>query len=301
MHISTNANTENYKKAARLAFISFLSNLPNFILVTIAAFTAHSAVVWVDVLVSFGETTHATLVWLVTWKMVRETGDKYNFGMERLEVFFSFICDLLVTVGMVGVAIGAVFNVFSPEASTSSVLLFCLLKCSNSTYDAIALWRQTKITKEYPSKLNETERITYRNSLISDVSVGALALICYLLRAYTFSLYLNPIISFALAIIFIVGYVKHMKTSFAEIVDSSLPIPRQDEIYDIVLSNRALVKRIASVNCRRMNDRTYIELTLVFADDVTYAQMGSFLSEIRPQIEALEPGCSVSVVIDSVK
>lgn len=298
MHISTNKNVENYKKASKLAFISFLSNLPNFILVTIAAFTAHSAVVWIDVFVSFGETTHALMVMLVTLKMIRETGDRYNFGMDRLEVFFSFVCDLFVAIGMVGVAIGAVMNFFSPELPTSSVLLFFILKCLNSTYDALALYRQTKITKEYPSKLNETERITYRNSLISDVAVGVLAIICYLLRSYSFATYLNPIISIVLAICFIFGYIKHMKTSFMEIVDKSLPIPRQDEIYDIILSNRQLVKRIVSVNCRKLNDRPHIEISLIFENDVTYEQMCEYLSQIRPRIRDLEPECLVCINIE---
>jgi len=280
MHISSNTNVENHKKAAKLAFVSFISNFPNFVLVLLAALTAKSAVVWVDVLVSFGETTHALLVWLVMWKMVRETGDKYNFGMGRLEVFFSFICDLLVAVGMLGVAVGAVINLISPEAAADSVLMFCLLKCFNSTYDALALRRQTKITKEHPSKLNETERITYRNSLINDIAVGALALICYLLRAYPFAVYLSPIFSIALAIYFIFEYIRHMKSSFEEIVDTSLPIIRQDAIYDIVLSNRALIKRISSVNCRRINDKTHIELTLVF--EAACIELGIFYADTLP-------------------
>lgn len=297
MHIRPNAHVENYKKATKLAFVSVVANLPNFILVLISAFSARSAVVWVDVFVSFGETTHATLVWLVTWKMVREMGDKYNFGMARLEVFFSFVCDLIVTIGMIGVAIGAAYSIISPEAPTSSVLLFCILKCANSLYDAIALAKQSKITKENPSKLNETERITYRNSLISDVSVGLLALICYLLRDLTFTLYLSPIVSIGMAIYFIYDYIKHMRKSFREIVDASLPIPRQDEIYDIVLENRELVKRIESVNCRRINNKSHIEITLVFHDHVTYGQIHAHLEKIRPQIEALEPDCFVCLVV----
>jgi len=298
MHISSNANTENYKKATKLALASVIANFPNFILVTISAFTSHSSVVWVDVLVSFGETTHAALVWLVTRKMVHETGDRFNFGMGRMEVFLSFICDLLVTVGMIGVSVGSLMNILTPVAPSSSVLMFCILKCINSTYDAIAFYRQDKITKENPSKLNETERITYRDSLINDVSVGALALICYLLRGYSFSVYFNPIFSIGLSVFFIIGYVRHMKVSFDEIVDASLPLPRQDEIYDIVLSNRDLVRRISSVNCRRMNNKTHIELSLVFADDVSYRQIAAYLTEVKQQVEILEPDCFLSIVID---
>ncbi len=297
MKLYNNLHADNYKKLEKLSLFAFLSNLPNFFIVTYSAIVGNTAVVWVDALVSLGETLHTMIVWLVAIGMRKESGDKYNYGMGRLEVFVSLICDIIISIGMFGVMFGAVYSIFYPEIPGSSLILFCIVKVSNASFDLYFLIKQVKICRTHNSKLNQTEKVSYRNALINDVTVGVVALICYIFKEHSFVQYLSPIVSIGLAIWFLTTYIRHVRVSIREISDASLPIKVQDDIYDAVIADLTLVKRVSAVNCHRLNDTTYVDVGVELQPDTTFAQTEQYLADIKARIRQVDDTAIVQLII----
>lgn len=297
MRIPKNENVENYKNMQKLALSEFIAEFPNLVLTFIGALAANTVIVWVDCINSFGRTLHTFIVFILAGKMKKETGEKYNFGLERLEVFVSFICDVLVIACMLTIFSGAVYCIIEPQKPSNSLLGVMILKASNITFDVIFLVNQVKICKEHSSSINDSELANCIRELSFDVIVAVVICISYFFRSEAWVCYLNPIVSIILLIYFFVVFSKRIAVSIGQLSDVSLPIKEQDEIYDIVLNYPKTVKRIDAVNCRKLNKKIYIDVCIKMKDGVTYGDQQEYLTLLERDIKVKYPESEIRLVI----
>jgi len=235
----------------------------------------------------------------MTRKMVKESGDKYNYGTERLEVFTSFICDLVILVAMLGLLAGSIYGIVNPTLPSNSILWFMILKGLNISFDIYFVIKGRKLHKIRQTKLTETELTVYKNNLIHDVLVGVAVALCFIFRTSMFSAYLSPCVGIISIAIFLWQYVKHMHGSFKELSDVSIPLDDQDNIFDIVLANKEHIKLIKSVNCHSLNSQVYVDVNVVFKDGTTYEEQVEFLDKIKTQISIKIQDPVVRLVLDN--
>lgn len=297
MEIYNSNQAEKYQKLKKLSLFAFILNAPNFICTLIAAIYANTIVVWIDTLVTLSETSHSFIVWMVAIKLCKNNADNYNFGYDRLEVFVSFLCELLISFGMVAMMLGAVWNIFNPYSPDTSIWVFCLMKVSCVIWDIVLYVKQVKNCKVNSTKLNQTEKTSYLISLINDSVMGVIAVICFVFIKYEFVQYFSPIASIILALYFLVCYFKHMRVSIFEITDHSLSKDKQKEIYNVISSQCEIVKEIISVNCRKLNNKTYIEISLIFNDEVIYSKIDEYLLNVKAKIKEIEPDSNVKLIV----
>jgi len=297
MRLKTNNNEEKYKKQEHMAFVSFLAEVSNFVFEIISAFTAHSILVIADCFASAETTAHALIVLLVSKKMRKETGDKYNFGVERLEVVISFICDLLVVVGYTVLFASAVYQIFHISPPSSVIGLFLILKTSNTAFDVVFLVQQGKIKKKNNSRLNQTEFAKVRNNLINDVATFVLVLLSFLFIDYKWSWYIAPIATVFLSVLFIAQCIMRIRKSFSELTDFSATIKNQDKIFDTVLEYKSNFDKINEVNCRYLNAKLYVEIDVDFPANYTYENQKNLLENIENDIRKDFEDCFVRFVI----
>lgn len=298
MKLVDQSTVKVYKAQIRTALLALIAELPNLILSIIISFSANSVLCWIDSVVSFSTVLHLSLVMFVSIKMARETGDKYNYGLERLEVFTSFICDLLISLVMLILLGTSIYGFFVLQYPTNNLLYFVIVKGANIAFDVGFLISGLRIQKKRKSRLNETEVNVYLNNLIHDSLIGITVVICYFLRDHKIAALLSPIVGIISILYFIYTYVKHIKKLVKELSDVSIPIKDQDEIFDIVLHNKEGIKRINSVNCHTLNNKLYVDIVLSFNDEITFDKQTKFLNDVKSQIIKRYKDATVRLVFE---
>jgi len=288
-----------YKKQLKTALFSWFCEVPNLIFSIILAFESKTILCWIDSAISLSVVIHFTIVVLITLKMIKETGDKYNYGMERLETLTSFICDMIIMLAMIGLLASSIYGFFVPQFPTVDLYKFFLLKCFNVAFDVYFFINGYLIKKKRPSRLTETEFLTYLSSLIHDSLILVTSLLCAIFRESLFAAYLSPAVGIISILYFGWEYVKHLKGSIEELADISIPIRLQDSIFDVVLENNEHISFITAVNCHRLNGKNFVDLSLKFKENTSYDEEMQFLENVKKQINEILPECSVRLVLEN--
>lgn len=299
MRAYRNEHADTYRKQEKTAWIAFLSEFPNLVISVVTAFFAGTLVCWTDCASSLESTTHCLLVALMSGRMKKETGDRYNYGMDRLEIFISFICDSLAVIGMLIIMVSSVYGLFFPQQPEESLLWFLILKGINMAFDLYFLFNQKKINRMHSSKLNESELKKSRYNLISDAAVGVAVLVCFVFRTQVWVAYLSPAFSIVMAAVFAAGYIRHISRSVTELLDAALPITEQDKLYDIVLQNRQMIRKIESVSSHRLNERVYVDICLSLLEQTTFAEQKELLAQLNRDIQQIMPGAEVRLLVQA--
>jgi len=230
--------------------------------------------------------------------MAKENGDKYNYGLERLEVFTSFICDLIISFTMLILLGSSIYGLICPTKPDDSLMWFTVLKSFNTAFDIYFLINGIIIVRKRKSRLNETEANNYLNNLIHDALILVACIICYFLRDKDVSAYLSSAVGLVSILYFLYTYFKHIRALRKELSDVSIPIKAQDELLDIVLNNRDNIKKIHGVSCHTLNGILYVDITISFQNDTTYEVQHNFLKNVKKEIQEKHPKAIVRLVIE---
>lgn len=296
MRLTPNKNVETYAMQSKVAKLGLIAELPNFIASFVVCFLSNTLIVWMDFFNSFQSTLHYGIVFMVSRKFSGDLSDKYNYGVERVEVFTSFICDILIIVGLMMMAVCSVINIIDPSAPSDNLLLFLILKVINIASDIYFVIQQRYLSRKRKSKLTETEVTSSIRYLIEDVVMLVVALVCFIFRDFQTAWYFSPVMCLILSVVLFVQCAKHLKSSFAELTDRALPIHIQDDITDILLETHD-IKHIYEVNCREMNSIVYVDLNVGFSDDTSYKQELEILDSVSERINTKFSNSNVSFVI----
>ena len=293
-----NENREIYKQQEKTAWFALASELPNLIASIVSSVFANTLLCWADTVTSFDSSTHCLLLALLSRKMKDEKGDQFNYGLSRLEVFSSFLCDSIALSGMIIVLISSVIGLFVPRQPSDSLLLFLILKGINISFDFYFLFVEKRIFKKHASRLNESEFIITHNNLISDTAVGVVVCICYLFRHQAWVSYLSPVSSILMAIVFLIGYTKHIAESAKELTDYSLPAEKVLEIQQIVEEAVQGTAEISSLQTHQLNRNVFIDLSLDMNDGATVANQKALLHKIQGDIARRIPDAKLRLTVE---
>lgn len=299
MRLFTNDFSKSYSIQCRVALIAFLLELPNLVLCAVNAIFANTLVVWADCAQSLGATLHCFIVFLVARMLKKDTGDRFNFGIERFESFISLLCDALLFMSYLSLIGIAVIGIINPSQPDDSLGFFLVLKLINIAFDFYLVISQKKALNARRSRLTETEYAKQKDELLHDIIIGIVVCICFFLRSYEWSWYFSPAFTIILCLFFVVGCVKRLKQVIADLSDVSLSIEEQDGLMDIILDHASEIKKIYSVDCRTMNHKLHVDVHLSFSDDTTYDSVQSVLAKIEKSILELYPDAVTRIVIQN--
>jgi len=298
MKIIDRSTKDVYKKQAKVAFLGLLAELPNLVLTIIVACMSNTVLCWIDGVVSASVVLHYILVMVVSIKMAKEDGDKYNYGLERLEVFTSFICDLLISITMLVLLASSIYGLFYPSQPTSNLFWFLILKGCNIAFDIYFVINGVLILKKRKSRLNETELYNYINNLVHDVLILLACIPCYILKDSPVSGYISSGVAIISILYFLYTYIKHIRNLVKELSDVSINVKEQDELYDIVLDNRDDIKKINFVNCHTLNGLLYVDINITFKEDITFEKQKTYIGLVKTKIQDKHPNAKVRLVIE---
>lgn len=297
MLITYEINQEIYSKQRKVYGATFLFGLIFFALEILPAVVSNTVIVWADILVVFGEIAHAFLVFVIAGRIKKETGNRFNFGVERLESLISFLCEVMVMISLLMLSGIAISEIIHPEEPKESLLIFLGMKLIKTVIDAVLLTEQNRITSQHKTRMTITEMETAKHTLVFDIVLGLIAIVCYLLRHSIISWYLSPMASICVCIYFIVECVHRMKGVIAELADMAIPIEDQDQIFYIVLDNHQCINKIISIESRLLNHRLNIDVTVKFKHDASYKEIEENIRKLKQEIGLKYPDCRVRIII----
>jgi len=196
-----------YEKQQKIAFASFLAELPNFIAMLVSAIFSNTLMVWMDLIDSFSNVMRSSVVVLCSRKL-NKVGET---EVKRIEQKATLICDCSVMLGVICVFVTSFFEISNPHQPAAFLWVTLVIKTINLTIDIIMAINQYRLKKTNPTPLVIAEF----NGFVKDTSFDAVALftllICCIFREQRWSWYLSPIMCIVLGIYFLIKYSSSIK------------------------------------------------------------------------------------------
>jgi len=297
MRIYQKEDYSTYKSQYKMSLLGFTAESSNLFFVVLNAIRCNSVLIWSDVVECTSAALHTFLVTLISSKIKNDISDEYNYGIKRLEIFVSFICDILVVFGMFVVFCVSIYGLFNPQQPEDNLIRYVLLKLINTLFDLLFVFQQYNIYKIDKSPISKTELSYNIYCATMDFLYMLIGLFCYLFRDSIIVAYINPIVTLIFVIYFAYRCIKRIKKASFELADHSISIKDQDELFDIVLSNSDTIKKIKFVNCHMLNNVLRIDINVDFKTSITYKKQCELLKIIDLKVKEKYPNSITNFLI----
>lgn len=289
---------ESYQNQQKVSFLSFLTELPNFVAVTVSAILSGSLIVWMDFVDSFCNVVNSGFVALLSRKLRRNLKYEYNYGIGKIEAISSLACDGILICGLLIMLASSINDLLTPKEPSGLLIYVVVLKVINVVFDAIFVRAQYKIKKQINTAIANTEFHSSLKSLAFDSVALVSILICWLFRDVPAVWYFSPVICIALSVWFFVGAIQRIKESVRMLTDRTLPEAEQMKIMGVLSAFHDRYEDFEFLSTRMSGNTAYIDLKLSFKDDTAYREIKSLCAEIAAKMSEQIEDCRVSIVID---
>ena len=290
---------DSYQNQQTVSFWSFLTELPNFVAVTVSAIVSGSLIVWMDFVDSFCNVLNSGFVALLSRKLRRNLKYEYNYGVGKIEAISSLACNGILICGVIFMLVSSVNDLISPKEPSGLLIYVVVLKVINVAFDAVFLKAQYKIKKETKTAIATTEFHASLKSFLFDSVALVSILICWIFRNVHVVWYFSPIICIALSVWFFIGAILRSKESVHMLTDRTLPEEDQLKIMTVLSSFHDRYEKFEFLSTRMSGNTAYIDLKLSFKSDVTYGEIKALCEEVSAKMKEQIEDCRVSIVIDS--
>ena len=264
---------ESYQDQQKVSLWSFLTELPNFVAVTVSAIASGSLIVWMDFVDSFCNVLNSGFIALLSRKLRRDLKYEYNYGVGKIEAISALACDGILICGLILMIISSVHDLILPKEPSGLLIYVVFLKVINVAFDTYFLQAQYKIKKKSRTTIAITEFHTALKSFAFDTVALISLLICWLFRGIRAVWYFSPVICIVLSVWFFVGAIQRAKGAVNILTDRTLPEQDQIKILNVLSKFNEQYKNCGSVGTRRSGNTTFVDLELSFGDQTTYAEI----------------------------
>lgn len=286
-----------YESQQKVSFFSFLTEMPNFIAVTVSAIMSGSLIVWMDFVDSLGNVLNSGFVALLSHKLRRNLKYEYNYGVGKIEAISSLACNVIHMCGLIFMLISSVNDLISPKEPSGLLIYVVLLKIINVVFDIIFLRAQYKIKKASQTAIAVSEFHASLKSFAFDAVALVSLFICWIFRDVRAVWYFSPVLCIILSVWFFAGSVKMVRESISILTDRTLPESEQMIILGVLAKFNGKYKNFEFLNTRKSGNTVFIDLKLSFGDETAYAEIKALCGEIQKEIEGRIENSKVSIVI----
>lgn len=185
-------NDSTYKAQAKVSFLGFLSELPNFVAVLVTALISTSLIMWIDLVCSFCNILRTGFASLISLKMDKQQKTMSPILFKKKELKIGFLIDVLVVIGLILLMVVSINEIITPQAVKETLVWAIGLKVINVAVDSFILYRQVKLMKKAKTPVVRSEFNAYLMALLFDAVVLVSVVICFILRNDSVSSYLQP-------------------------------------------------------------------------------------------------------------
>lgn len=290
---------QSYTTQQRVSLLSFLTELPNFVGVTVSAVVSGSVIVWMDFVDSFCNVLNCGLIALLYRRLRRDLKYEYNYGVGKVDAISSLACNGILMCGLIFMVISSVNDLISPKEPSGFLIYVVILKVINVVFDAIFLRAQYKIKQEEKSTIAVTGFYATLKSFLFDAVALVTILICWIFRDVRAAWYFSPVVCIALAVWFFIGAIGRTREAVRMLTDHTLPEKEQLQIVSVLAEFRDRYRGFEFVSTRMSGSTAYIDLKLDFDGKTTYDEIKALCEEISAKMKEKIEGCHVGIIVDS--
>lgn len=288
---------EAYNSQKKLSSLSFLTELPNLIAVTIAAMMSHSILTWLDFVDSLGNIVSDAIVVVQSRKMSKELRYEYNYGVGKLEAMTTFFCQSIEIGGLLVILVISIMQLINLKRPSDLLIYVVVLKVINVLVDIAFEREQRKIKNANPSSVANGEYLATVGVLFFDITTLVSILIVWLLRDNPVSWFVSPLFSIAIAIGLLMYCLRNVRNAVNELTDRTLPEKDQLEVMKVLIKHSDEYSSFESIKSHYNGMYADIDITVAFFPDTTFEEIRSFQSEIQTEMDKDIEHCRVSIII----
>ena len=296
MNDSNKAQADATKE--RTAIISVILDLVFLVPSIVVAVLANSVTLYASLIGDFNVFFANVLLLFILHKIRKGMGGQYDYGAGKVENLIGVIGGWFVVLSVGYTMYKAIGRLFSPVPLDSGPLAMAAVILFAAVILNSYFWiRNYRIHKRIPSPVTDIQwRVPMSNAVVScGLLVSLLAMI--LLRQYTWSLYIDPVISLIMGSFIIYTFYGLTKNSLFDLLDRTL-----EEKYQMLIT-RELAKfyhdyvQFHGVRSRRTGGRVLIEIFLEFDPDQRMGEVHQIIESMRESLEGKIENSFVSVSI----
>jgi ferrous-iron efflux pump FieF len=264
----------------------------------VVAFLANSVTLYADLLGDLNSFFANAMLLFILHKMRKGMGAQYDYGAGKIENLIGVVGAGVVVLSVGYIVYTAIGRLLSPVPLDSSPLAMAAVIMFVYAIVNGSFWiRNYRIHKRIPSPVTDIQwRVPMANTVVAcGILVSLVAMI--LLRQYTWSLYIDPVISLIMGAVILYAFYGLIKNSLFDLLDRTL-----EEKYQIVI-NRELAEffddyaQLHGIRSRKTGGKVFIELFLEFDGDRRMGEVQQVIQSMRMALEGKIENSFVSVSI----
>jgi ferrous-iron efflux pump FieF len=224
--------------------------------------------------------------------------ENHNYGHGKIEGLAALLEGLLILASAVFVIWKAADKLLNPAplnpAGINLALAAMLLSMAAS---AALVWYLKRMSKQSRSLVLEADALHYR----TDVWSNAAVLLGMLAIRFTGWQPADPIIAFGIGLYIAWAAIPLIRKGLDMLLDHALPEEMGARILEIASTHSPLVNGVHELKTRRSGEVNFVELHLVFAEDMPLGRAHRVSDEIEMRIRNLEKSkWSINIHLDPV-
>ncbi len=282
----------------RTAVIAMITDIALLIPSIIVAFFANSMTLYTDLLGDLNVFFTNFMLWLVLYRVRKGMGAHYDYGTGKMENLITVLgaCVLVLSLGYI--MYSSIGRLISPvHLETDTTLMGAAIMLIAAVVFGYLWVRNYKIHKVIPSPITEIQwRVPMSNALIASGILLTL-LLMVILKKYSWSAYIDPIVSILMCGYVIYTFFGLIKTSLFDLIDKTL-----DESYQLIIT-RELVSffdaytQLHGVRSRRAGGRIFIDIFLEFDAEQRMGEVSRVIAEMQSSLESKIENSTLSIVL----
>lgn len=294
--MGNNIKAETTKE--RTAVISMIADIALLIPSIIVAFYANSMTLYADLLGDFNVFFTNFMLWLVLYRVRKGMGAHYDFGTGKIENLITVMGAFALVLSLGYIVYTSVGRLISPiRLETDTTLMGAVIMLIATAIFGCLWFRNYRIYKVFPSPITEIQwRVPMSNALISSGILLTL-LLMVILKKYSWSAYIDPIVSIIMCGYVIYTFFELIKSSLFDLIDKTL-----DESYQLIITRELVLfydayTQFHGVRSRRAGGRIFIDIFLEFDDDQRIGEVRQVVAEMQSSLESKIENSTLSIVL----
>ena len=291
------SNKSGYEKQQNLSLAQFITEVPSFLTVLVAAIFSRTILVFVDLLDSLGNLLRTATVTILSRKLTNDLRFEYNYGVGKIEAIASLLCDGIVFFGLLSTIGLSVYSIIFPHQPSDFVIAVVGLKVVNVSFDTAFFIKQRKILKTHRSAISETNCAASLAALLLDSITLVSLFIIWLFRHNPIGAYISPVISIFVAVYLMFGCIRRTREALNELTDKTLPEEQQMKILNILLRFYHSYSQVRAVKSRKTGNEIQIDLYLSFEMDTAFEEIVKLNKQMQEEFDRQIGNCVVNIIV----
>jgi len=266
----------------------------------LAASMTNSAAVLTDLLATSFDLTSLTACWLVLRIAHKKTGERFAYGLGKLENLAELMIAILQVVLVIIASIRAVHGLLHPEA-VSGALLGLAVTLVAVAGNLLLNRKATRLARETRSPVIAAQARVHFVSAVSSGSVFTVTVVTTVFHQVEWIAYLDPLASFLVIGLMLYNIFAMLTNSLGSLLDQAIGEAGQLRILRALTAHFDEFEELGDIRTRQHGGKMMVELHLGFDPDWSVARarhaVATLVASVRTEFGKVGDDVDVAIVL----